>query len=129
MTISITLIAVLACALMYLGFGIALLLFPVILLKNAGIFLNDPVGIMEARSFYGGLEIGLGLFLLYSYFKVDPKYAVLLSLFLLFFTLVGRFYGLVADAAWSRYFIYAISLEGTVFLLNVISYFKLTSTH
>lgn len=112
---------------MYLGFGLVLLFNPVELLKGCGIYLSDPVGIMEVRSFYGGLEIGLGAFIMLSYYIFEPKYAVMLGSFLLFFTLVGRFYGLVVDSAWSNYFIYAVAVEGSIFLLNAYSFYSLRS--
>lgn len=129
MIFSIHQITITLTALMYLGFGLALFFYPVELLKNAGISLTDPVGIMEARSFYGGLEIGLGSFILALYYFYEPKLAVLLCIFLLFFTLLGRFYGLFVDGAWSRYFVYAVLIEGTFFILNIFSYFKLWDTN
>ena len=119
-------ITVILTSLMYLGFGLALFFFPVELLKKAGIFLSDPVGIMEARAFYGGLEIGLGLFILTSYFILDLRYGFLLCIFLLFFTLLGRVYGLVVDSAWSNYFLYAVLMEGSIFLLNLLSFIRMT---
>jgi len=113
-------------SLMYLGFGIAIFFFPVEVLSKAKIFLSDPIGIMEARSFYGGLEIGLGAFILYSYFVFEPLCPILLTLFLLSFTLLGRIYGYFIDSAASAYLIYALLIEGSIFVMNLISFLKLS---
>ena len=56
--------AVLAlCALGFLGFGLWLLLAPAGALGKIGIQATSGVGLVELRAFYGGMEIGLGLFL------------------------------------------------------------------
>ena len=115
---SFSLVIVAITSLMYLSFGVALFFYPGELLKKIGIIFLDPVGIMEVRAFYGGLEIGLGLFILVSYYLFEPRYALLLSIFILFFTLVGRAYGTVVDSAWSNYLIYAVIIEGSLLLLN-----------
>jgi hypothetical protein len=119
-------ITVMFSSLMYLGFGIAIFFFPVEVLSKAKIFLSDPIGIMEARSFYGGLEIGLGAFILYSYFVFEPLCPILLTLFLLSFTLLGRIYGYFIDSAASAYLIYALLIEGSIFVMNLISFLKLS---
>ena len=115
-------------SIMYLGFGVALFFFPVELLAKAKIFLSDPVGIMEARSFYGGLEIGLGLFLLTSLYVFEPICPITLGIFLLSFTLLGRLYGLFIDGAGSSYLLYATLIEGVVLVLNLASCYLITKS-
>jgi len=122
---NLSLFSVLVTALMYLGFGVLLFFYPVEFLKKAKIFLDHPVGIMEARSFYGGLEIGLGLFLIYSYIQFEPKVSLVMGIFLLSFTLIGRLYGMFVDSAWSSYLLYALIIEGVVLGLNLVSYLRL----
>src|SRR3990167_699882 len=51
-------------ALGFLGFGAWLLVDPVGGLAGVGIAGRSAGGVVELRAFYGGLEIGLGLFLL-----------------------------------------------------------------
>jgi hypothetical protein len=50
------------CALGFLGFGVWMLLDPAAL-EKIGIGTSSKVGLVELRAFYGGMEIGLGLFL------------------------------------------------------------------
>lgn len=48
----------------FLGFGVWLLLDPAGGLAGVDIAATTPAGLIELRAFYGGLELGLGLFLL-----------------------------------------------------------------
>ena len=50
------------CALGFLGFGLWLLTDPAALAK-VGIQATSKVGTVELRAFYGGMELGLGIFL------------------------------------------------------------------
>ena len=49
--------------LMFLSFGVAFLLRPAQMAQMVGIELPEPTARMEIRAFYGGLEIGLAVFL------------------------------------------------------------------
>ena len=51
------------CALGFFGFGLWLLVDPAGALGKIGIAALSPTGTVELRAFYGGMEIGLGLFL------------------------------------------------------------------
>jgi len=51
------------CALGFLVFGVWLLTDPVSALGKIGIRADSATGLVELRAFYGGMEIGLGLFL------------------------------------------------------------------
>jgi len=51
------------CALGFLGFGLWLLADPASALAKIGINASSPTGLVELRAFYGGMELGLGLFL------------------------------------------------------------------
>jgi hypothetical protein len=51
------------CALGFLGFGLWLLADPVGALAKVGVTSSSATGSIELRAFYGGMEIGLGLFL------------------------------------------------------------------
>jgi len=50
-------------ALVYLGFGVALLIAPAAILGNIDITLGSPSALSDARADYGGCAIGIGLFL------------------------------------------------------------------
>lgn len=52
------------CGIGFLGFGLWLLLDPVGGLSKVDIAATSKVGQIELRAFYGGLEIGLGAFLI-----------------------------------------------------------------
>ena len=49
--------------LMFLGFGVAFLLRPTQMAQMVSVQLPEPTAKMEIRAFYGGLEIGLAVFL------------------------------------------------------------------
>ena len=46
----------------FLGFGLAILVQPALVLGKVGIS-GTPAGLVELQAFYGGLELGLGAFL------------------------------------------------------------------
>jgi hypothetical protein len=50
--------------LMYLAFGVGFLIAPTWLGEKAGLIPDGALGRVELRSFYGGMEVGLGLFFL-----------------------------------------------------------------
>lgn len=54
----------LVTAIVFAGFGLWLLIYPEAV-STLGVELLNPSARIEIRSFYGGLEIGLGAFLLY----------------------------------------------------------------
>ena len=54
----------------FVGFGAAILVAPAEILGSVGIS-GTAAGLVELRAFYGGLELGLGAFLLVAAFKPD----------------------------------------------------------
>ncbi|HET6604823.1 MAG TPA: DUF4345 family protein [Xanthomonadaceae bacterium] len=56
----------------FLGFGIALLVAPLPVMDWVGLQVSGAGADIEIRAFYGGLEIGLGLLLLYA--AVNPAW-------------------------------------------------------
>ena len=65
----------------FLGFGIACFVAPVQVLALADLGVNGAAATAEIRSFYGGLEIGLGAFLLYVSMRPDlRRFGLLLML-------------------------------------------------
>lgn len=51
-------------ALSFLGFGVAFLVAPDTLIASVDLSPTSPVGLTELRAFYGGLEIGLAVYLI-----------------------------------------------------------------
>ena len=110
-----------AAGLMYLGFGL-LFFFQPRVLEKAKIMLSHPTGIMEVRSFYGGLEIGLGLFLLYALINESLRWpALLLTALVLGFILAGRLFGTYVDGIEGNYLYYALAIESPIWLLALAS--------
>lgn len=58
-----TMLVIAACALGFLAFGLWLFADPVGALAKVGVASTSTTGTIELRAFYGGMEIGLGLFL------------------------------------------------------------------
>ena len=54
-------LSLIASAIGFFGFGIVLFIAPE-LMESAGIALVDAAGHIEIRAFYGGIELGLGMF-------------------------------------------------------------------
>lgn len=61
-------IVLVLCALGFLGFGLWLLIDPAAL-EKIGIATTSRTGQVELRAFYGGMELGLGAFLLVCAFR------------------------------------------------------------
>lgn len=69
------------CGLGFLGFGLWLVIAPAAALAPLGITAS-AAGLIELRAFYGGLELGLGAFLLACAFRPDWRRAGLWLTFL-----------------------------------------------
>ena len=111
----------LATALMFLFFGVAILLFPVEILKLCEIELVHPTAKMEIRAFYGGLEIGLAVYLLLCRSRGALTDGLRLCLLLLGGILLGRITGAAVDGVQGNYLWYTLPVEGTLFALSYIS--------
>jgi hypothetical protein len=66
----------------FLGFGVAILFEPALVLGKVGIS-GTPAGLVELQAFYGGLELGLGTFLLLCARRADWQVAGLWSVALI----------------------------------------------
>jgi hypothetical protein len=63
------------CALGFLGFGLWLLVDPAAALAKIGINAGSAVGLVELRALYGGMELGLGLFLAWCALRPEWRQA------------------------------------------------------
>jgi len=115
-------LTLLISGLLYLGFGLIFIIKPSFL-EHAYIFSTHPSGLMEIRAFYGGLEIGLGLTLLYSLRRSIElqKAALFLLSSILFFTILGRIIGAMIDGIEGNYLWIALAIETPIFIAALIS--------
>ena len=115
-----TVLVLVLAGLSFLGFGVGLWLYPGTLAK-VGI-VADAGGVVELRAFYGGLETGLGLFLLACAACAPWRRAGLwLVLLANAFTGLGRAAALLAGGEYQPFFGYALAWEGGFALLAAIA--------
>ncbi len=108
--------------LLYLLFGI-LLFFNPSFLENAGLLISGPTATMEIRSFYGGLEIGLGVFLLVALYRSELRPgALLLVLLTSSGLLAGRVYGASVDGVEGNYLFYVVAIEFPIWVLALLAW-------
>lgn len=96
----------------FLGYGIAFLIAPEATLAGAGLHLTGTGAVVELRAFYGGLELGLGLWLLCAGFQ-DRLLRPGLWLTLASNGGIGgsRLLGLALGGVWIPFFGYALPWE------------------
>src|SRR6478736_235157 len=63
------------CAFGFLAFGLWLLVDPAGALGKIGIEARNATGLVELRAFYGGMELGLGLFLAWCALRPEWRQA------------------------------------------------------
>lgn len=99
-------------ALGFLGFGAWLVVDPAGGLAGVDIGATSPAGLVELRAFYGGLEVGLGLFLLACATR-PAWYAPGLWLVLLGNLFIGlaRVYGIASSGVFNGFFAAALVWE------------------
>lgn len=91
-------IVVAVVAVMLILIGLAYLLFPMEVLSLTGQFTIDSDALIDVRATYGGIQLGLGLFLGFQLVKRE-NIIFLLSLLAVIFTSVGgvRFVGALVE--------------------------------
>lgn len=96
----------------FLGFGLWLLADPAGGLAGVGIAATTAAGLVELRAFYGGLEVGLGLFLLICAarpnWRTPGLWLVLLSNLAIGLT---RLYGIGDSGEFNNFFAAALAWE------------------
>lgn len=99
-------------ALGFLGFGLWLLVDPVGGLAGVGIAGTTAAGVVELRAFYGGLEVGFGLFLLICSARPDWRVP---GLWLVLLVNLGigltRLYGIGDSGEFNNFFAAALAWE------------------
>jgi hypothetical protein len=85
-------------ALIYFAFGFAFLFVPDIITTMDGIILPDRPAANHIRAVYGGMEIGLGMLLIYFCFaKEGLRTGLIMLAFSIGATALSRLYGIVFD--------------------------------
>ena len=107
---------------MFLYFGVLLFVKPTALSDALPVELVGPVAVAEIRAFYGGLEIGLGIFLLAAGFRREMLRAGLWLLLLISAGLtLGRSAGIAIDRAVDSFLFVALAVELAGVALSAIS--------
>ncbi len=89
------------CGLAFIGFGLAFLVSPAAMARFVDLELLTPTAFTEVRGMYGGLEIGIGIFMLTAVGRREHVVAGLrLALFAFGGLAAGRLVGLVVDGPW-----------------------------
>ncbi len=101
-------------ALLLAGFGLAYFIRPQEMANLSGMLLMEPAALTDVRAYYGGLQLGLGLYLLLALLRTDLLRAALMLLVLLYASLFfARLGGLWLDGGLQQTFnLYAMLFEG-----------------
>lgn len=112
-------IVLLVTALFFVGFGLAFLFQPFSMMEMIGISLNNSTASSDIRAVYGGLEIGVGLSLLYFLCK-DIQAGLILGAFALAGFACGRLVGIVLDGSPSTMTLVLFGSEVLNFVLLAV---------
>ena len=113
--------------LMFGGYGIYCLLDPTLVTELTGMVLSSNTAIIEARAMYGGLQLTMGLYLLYCAMQTLRVSQGLLVTIFIFAGLAGaRSFGLAIDGGESNYNVAAAIYES---ICGVIAVFLLQKNH
>lgn len=101
-------------ALLLAGFGLAYFIRPQEMANLSGMLLMEPAALTDVRAYYGGLQLGLGLYLLLALLRTDLLRPALMLLVLLYASLFfARLGGLWLDGGLQQTFnLYAMLFEG-----------------
>ncbi len=100
-------------ALLLVGFGVAYFVRPHEMANLSGMLLMEAAAITDVRAYYGGLQIGLGLWLGLALLRRELVRPALMLLVMLYSALLlGRLGGLVLDGGAQQTFnLYALLFE------------------
>ncbi|MBB2495340.1 DUF4345 family protein [Aquipseudomonas ullengensis] len=92
-------------ALILVGFGLAYFIRPQEMANLSGMLLMEPAAITDVRAYYGGLQLGLGLYLVLALVRQEWLRGALALLVLLYASLfVARLGGLWLDGGLQQTF-------------------------
>lgn len=98
-------------ALLLAGFGLAYFIRPQEMANLSGMLLMEPASITDVRAYYGGLQLGLALYLVLALLRADLLRPALMLLVLLYASLFfARLGGLWLDGGLQQTFNLTIML-------------------
>jgi peptidoglycan/LPS O-acetylase OafA/YrhL len=112
-------------AAVFAGFGLLLLVVPETL-NGVGVELTSPTAFAEIRGFYGGLELGVAMFLALSASRptwMQP--ALFAQAAILGGVALGRLAGVFVDGATDGFTLGLMSMEAAGSALAIVAYRKL----
>ena len=116
-------IVVSVTALVFLGFGVAIFFGPAAVMGTVHVDVSDPMARTEIRAFYGGLEIGIALFLAHCVFIGGRVRAGLVAgTLMLGGVLAARVLGAWIDGTFHGAILWAAILEGTGTVVNGVAW-------
>jgi Domain of unknown function (DUF4345) len=105
----------------FIGFGIAFLFWPDALLTGIGIQASSTQASIEIRAMYGGLELGLGIFLLSCLATARQRTGLWLSLASYGGLGLARLASMLLLGASSPFLVFALVWEGVVAALALLA--------
>lgn len=114
-------------AFFFLAFGLVALAYPELVVGPSGVLLTVPAARAEIRAFYGGLELGFGLFLWAGALRDDLRVAATLAATCgLFGLALARCFGLMAEMFLNPLHVAVGTLELVGAIANLWAYTKLS---
>ena len=108
-------------AVIYFGFGFMFLIYPDMITTMDGIVLPDRPAANHIRAVYGGMEIGLGLLLIYLSFTKDGlKNGLIVLAFSIGVTALSRLYGIIFDQGGDMSNVMSFIVEFAFALMAII---------
>jgi len=95
----------------FIGIGISFIAFPESLLEVVGIHAPAGSPLTDIRAIYGGIDLGVGLFLLYCLVRSEVRLGLIASALILFSLAAGRSVGLVLDGEQDAITFYLLAVE------------------
>jgi hypothetical protein len=106
----------------FLGFGAVMLVSPQATMAHLGVMVPDGPATTEIRSFYGGLELGLGMLMLAALKKVQYRRAGLVLGAATYGSVAGaRALGMLIDRSSSGFLWMALAVEIALVLLFLVA--------
>ena len=116
-------VVVVITALIFLGFGLVILFAPGAVMGMVNFDVSDPIARTEIRAFYGGLEIGIALFLAHCVFLGGRARAGLVAgTLMLGGVFFSRLLGAWIDGTSHGAIAWAALMEGTGAVVNGIAW-------
>ena len=94
----------------FIGIGIAFVVFPEYLLGRVGIDAPHGSPLTDIRAVYGGLDLGIGLFLLYCLIRSEVQLGLVASAMILWCLVGSRLVGVAADGEQNAITFYTVKM-------------------